>query len=151
MAMCDVHVSQAEFLPVYGSPPFTQGVGGYKSNAAAENPILIASDSPVVVNDEGIAVGNTSRVDASGHTLDFRAVRWNATEATELGHLGTDSQGIAFSGVLDINTPARPLAVRVSALSTLSVPGQSVGVLPAPRPQSWSVLASTQVPGASNQ
>src|SRR5215212_5036261 len=78
-ALCDVHICRAAFLPVFGSPPFTQGIGGYKSNAAEENPILIASDSPVVVNDGGIAVGNTSRVDASGNTLDYRAVRWSAT------------------------------------------------------------------------
>ena len=55
-------------------------------------------------NDAGTTIGSSSRyVDIA--VLGFRAVRWDAgsTVATELGNLGTDTNGETTSGATDIN------------------------------------------------
>jgi uncharacterized membrane protein len=101
-ALCEGRGSQAAFLPVFGSPPFVAGTGGYVGSYS-ESPIGAADANRLVVNDNGVAVGTLSRRDAARRELDIRAVRWSASEATELGHLGTDAQEIAYSTAFDIN------------------------------------------------
>jgi uncharacterized membrane protein len=101
-ALGGVRVSRAAYLPVYGSPPFMLGVGGYKFDIS-EEPIATVSYNSIDVNNDGIAIGPLKRVDASGNELDARAIRWSETEAVELGHLGTDTQGFANSVAFDIN------------------------------------------------
>ena len=57
------------------------------------------------INDAGTVVGNVDIYDGSGQTLGYRAVRWEAsgTAATELGNLGTDTDGFTYSDVFAIN------------------------------------------------
>jgi hypothetical protein len=78
VAICDARLSRAAYLPVYSSPPFTLGVSGYRGSYA-EDPIDAAAENRIAVNDGGIAIGTLSRVDASGNSLDYRAVRWSAS------------------------------------------------------------------------
>jgi MYXO-CTERM domain-containing protein len=57
------------------------------------------------INDAGAVVGVASKITGGG-SLGPRAVRWDAsgTSATELGNLGTDSSGVAYSQAYAINT-----------------------------------------------
>ena len=57
------------------------------------------------INTAGTAVGVAGKYE-SGSSKGGRAVRWDAsgTAATELGNLGTDSSGVAYSVADDINT-----------------------------------------------
>ncbi len=57
------------------------------------------------VNDAGVAVGSASKY-VGGTNYGVRAVRWDpgSTVATELGHLGTASDGRASSGATGINS-----------------------------------------------
>jgi hypothetical protein len=74
------------------------GVGGYQVSVGSVD----LSNFHIEVNDAGTAVGTSDRYDSSGNLVDRRAMRWSATEAVELGHLGT-SAGFATTFVLAIN------------------------------------------------
>jgi hypothetical protein len=71
---------QADYLQVYGGPTYTPGAGGY----LYQN-IYYAT----TVNDSGTAAGYAEKFDASDNDLGSYAVRWNDSEVTELGNLGT--------------------------------------------------------------
>ena len=57
------------------------------------------------VNYTGLAVGSADKYDSGSDFLGWRAVRWNAsgTTATELGNLGTDSDGYTESEANAVN------------------------------------------------
>ncbi|MCC7145943.1 MAG: hypothetical protein IT443_05815 [Phycisphaeraceae bacterium] len=57
------------------------------------------------VNNAGSAVGQAEKYDDLGDDKGTRAVLWDAagTIATELGHLGTDSNGSTYAGAYAIN------------------------------------------------
>jgi Protein of unknown function (DUF3466) len=65
----------------------------------------IAHSWAIAINDAGTVVGAAERHDGSGEFIGVRAVRWDAsgTAATELGNLGTDSDGVTWSGASAIN------------------------------------------------
>ena len=59
------------------------------------------------INTAGVVVGDTEKYSPLGPDLGLRAVRWSAagTVATELGNLGTDSNGFSVSsGASAINS-----------------------------------------------
>ncbi len=57
------------------------------------------------INASGVAVGVAEKYDEQGRFLGLRAVRWdaNGTEATELGVLGTHSNGVSITDARAIN------------------------------------------------
>lgn len=132
-----VCVSCAAYLPVYGSPPFIQGVGGYKA-LSTEEPVDTATYR-IAVNNNGIAVSSVERSNATGNRLDIRAVRWSATEAIELENLGTDFEGIATTGAFDINNAGT------------TVGGAAIGSGFFGRPVRWSIesTAATELANLS--
>ena len=85
-------------IPVYGSPGYTPGVGGYIVNVG----IVDGINYSVEVNDAGVATGMATRYDAAGLDRDSRALRWSATTADVLGDLGT-SGGLAVTAAHAIN------------------------------------------------
>lgn len=87
-------------LPVYGSPGYTPGVGGY---VASSPETYVGLSSGIAVNNAGIAVASANRFNAAGGSTDSRALRWSSTTSEVLGDLGT-SGGVAFTRALAINT-----------------------------------------------
>jgi hypothetical protein len=75
-------------------------LGNLGTNTSGET-----STSANAVNTAGTAVGSANRYDGSGAGRGFRAVRWDAsgTGATELGNLGTNTSGLAFSSAYAVN------------------------------------------------
>jgi probable HAF family extracellular repeat protein len=69
---------------------------------------------PLAINNSGVAVGLAFSNGSSG--LDARPVRWNAagTVATELDHIGADSNGHTYAGAFGVN--AAGTAVGFSAV-----------------------------------
>jgi hypothetical protein len=88
----------AAFLPVYGSPGYAPGVGGYIVSVGTVDFIY----NRIAVNDAGTAIGSADRFDSSGSRIDQRTVRWSATNSTELDHLATPG-GVAYSRPTGIN------------------------------------------------
>jgi hypothetical protein len=88
----------AASLPVYGSPGFTPGVGGYIASIGSVDFI----NESIAVNNNGVAVARANRFDGAGHSPDSGALRWSATSADVLGDLGT-SGGIGHTNVQAIN------------------------------------------------
>jgi hypothetical protein len=58
-----------------------------------------------VISTAGTAAGGVEKYNGAGEYLGFVAVRWEAsgTAVTELGNLGTDPDGITYTGVYAIN------------------------------------------------
>jgi PEP-CTERM motif len=68
--------------------------------------IGITDSYALAINDSGTAIGRAHKYDASGVVdLGYRAVRWDTsgTAATELGNLGTDTNGSTFNEAVAIN------------------------------------------------
>lgn len=79
------------------------------------------------VNAAGTAVGIATRYE-SGINKGDRAVRWDAsgTAATELGNLGTDSDGVTNSGVFAINTAGTAVGAADKYVSGINKGGCAV-------------------------
>jgi uncharacterized membrane protein len=86
-------------LPVYGSPGFTTGVGGYIAFSPGGYDGI---NRNIAVNNAGIAIASANRFNAAGGSTDSRALRWSATTSEVLGDLGT-SGGTAFTRAFAIN------------------------------------------------
>ena len=89
-------MAHAAHLSVYGAPgydPMTQ-------TGLKEGSVL----TPWAVNNQGIAVGYAHKYIA-GEDRGARAVRWGPgdTEATELGNLGTDADGLTYAYAYAVN------------------------------------------------
>lgn len=96
-AMVAVSASaNAEWVPVYGAPPYTPGLGGYQAFGL----VLDAGHS---VNNAGMAVWFARKYDAADKDLGVRALRWNASGAAELGNLDTSASGVANTYARAIN------------------------------------------------
>lgn len=85
-------------IPVYGSPGYTPGVGGYIVSVGQVDGL----SRSMAVSNSGVAVGEASRFDAAGASTDSRALRWSSSASEVLGHLGT-SGGLAFAAANAIN------------------------------------------------
>src|SRR2546423_8570156 len=72
----------AAYITVYGSPTYTPGVGGFKGGDVAG------------INSAGTAVGFANNYTAFGAFNAIRAVRWDASGATELGFIGIGSASV---------------------------------------------------------
>jgi hypothetical protein len=81
------------YVTVYGGPTYTPGIGGFQFGGG------------VIVNDAGTAVGTAYKHNGSDVDLGGRAFRWDdeSNVATELGNLGTDTNGRTQSIVRAIN------------------------------------------------
>ena len=81
----------AAYLPVYGGPTIVPGVGGYS---------ITTNTGPLLVNNNGLALGNSFIMNSSGWTSEQRAVCWNASNIN-LGDPGHNSYtyGINDSGI----------------------------------------------------
>jgi hypothetical protein len=66
----------------------------------------ITNSYAYTINDAGTAVGYAAKYDSAGKGLGERAVRWDdeGAVATELGDLGTNISGVAFSRAYAINS-----------------------------------------------
>jgi hypothetical protein len=86
--------AHAAYLPVQGAP-LTDSIGRpYTSTAISSRSVDIA----------GIGVVWAEKFDGENY-LERRAIRWsNATDAVELGHLGTDNRGVTRSNISAINS-----------------------------------------------
>lgn len=96
-----------------GGNPFTFGTRAVRwdsfgnptqLNDLGTNTAGYTDASAIVINSSGVT-GGTAKKYAGNTDLGTRAVRWDAGSqlVTELGHLGTDSNGMTFSTVYAIN------------------------------------------------
>lgn len=69
-------------VPVYGTPTYTPGVGGFQNPQPA--------GFGMGVNDAGMAIGLAERYDAANVFRGASALRWNSTGVTILGKPGPD-------------------------------------------------------------
>jgi hypothetical protein len=86
----------AGYLPVYGGPTYTPGIGGYVNQISENNN---------AVNNSGIAIGSATKHDAADNNLGAYALRWDPTGISnaELGNLGLSNEGYVNSGPSAIN------------------------------------------------
>src|SRR5215204_3959389 len=89
-------------VPVYGSPGYTTGVGGYRAE-------LLPPGADV--NDAGTAVGFANRYDAANNSKGIAAFRWSSAGAVELGNLGTSSTGSMLSQTTALNAAGTAVGV----------------------------------------
>ncbi len=85
-------------VPVFGSPGYTPGVGGYVVGVGLIDGINYSID----VNNSGVAIASGERFNAAGVGTDLRALRWSPDSAEVLGDLGA-SGGLAFARAHAIN------------------------------------------------
>jgi hypothetical protein len=98
-------ITSAGYIPVYGGPTYTPGVGGFQTGPIAEHvPPYVGTNSA------GTAFGTLGKYDASDVFKGERAVRWDGSgNAIELGNLGTgpdpfgSATGYTGTGASDIN------------------------------------------------